>query len=184
MKKILGVIIYLATTALAIVGLLWTQNQIDLRTSIYQKNIQECERLTDDLKKQLSAVEIKDETLLGCLSDLDQINYVKRNQLKWSLLLRQVAQNIPRTIWLEKIAIQRKNYTAPLLKVANYQQLNVKYPYYNFSMLGKTVQPKSILHFNNSLDHFDYIKKSSVQNINKSNNNWQFEISGDLTKIR
>ena len=64
----------------AIISFWWTKYQIEVREKIYQKNLQECGLIIDQLSMEIMQIQKQNQQLIEYKTCLDRCNLMKRQQ--------------------------------------------------------------------------------------------------------
>ena len=106
---------------------------------------------------------------------------LKRQQIQWSRVLRQLAQNIPETMWIDQFCASRKKKNMQFLKV-NKKQFNITNNNYEIWIDGKTTNPDHINTFAAKMDTSVYFKNKSLEMFPGNDLVWRFQMTSNLRK--
>ena len=166
----------------ALLSLWWFRYQINVKKKVYQKDLAECRVIKDQLYGELIRLNEQHLNLIEYKKYLEECNLIKSHQIKWSKLLKQLAHNIPHTIWLEKLTAKQRQNQSRFIKVVAKDKLNFSKSFYDLSLIGKATNPKSIKTFITNLDNSIYFNNKSLKIFNQQNLIWQFQIKSNLNK--
>ena len=155
--------------------------KIEKKIIIYRSKIKECKVIKRNIEIRCEDLNRQNQQLREYSSLFTKFKSLKQHQIQWSKVIRQLAQNIPETIWIEKFFASRKNNNAQLLNVNN-KGFNRANNYYDIWVDGKTTHPKHINTFAANLDTSVYFKDKSLEVLNSADLIWRFQIISNLKK--
>ncbi len=155
---------------------LFIRNDLNMRSIEYQKNIQTCEKILRDLEKRinhLSDAQTQLKTASHETRDLDR--------MKTSQILRKLGNNLPPSLWLERMKIENEpNQSVDALVKVNVRSREKSAFRRVFQFEGRSINKAAIRDFLNQIEQMSQWNKVTLKKIDwvgsSDDGIWEFTI--------
>ena len=108
MKRNKGLIYLIVFSFLFLMPTLLFNVKIEKKIKIYRTKIKECKVIKRNIAIRCEDLNRQKQQLNDYNSVFTRFKSLKRQQIPWSRVLRQLAQNIPETMWIDQFCASRK----------------------------------------------------------------------------
>lgn len=155
---------------------LFIRNDLNMRSMEYKKNIQTCENLLGDLERRIN--ELSDaQILLKTASDETR----DMGRIKTSQILRKLGNNLPASLWLERMKIENEpNQTIDELVKVNVRTREKIASRKVFQFEGRSINKTAIRDFLHQIEQMSQWNKVTLKKIDwvgsSDDGIWEFTI--------
>ena len=136
------------------------------KQQFYKNKINECKILSQQSKFRINKAIKQSVNYTDYNNELDKYDKLKNKQVKWSVLLNQIMEKLPESIWLEE-------FTAHDNKTKKGKNVNNSY---NIVLSGKATNSDTIDEFVSTIKNINCLKNVKLKTLDYTNLIWHFEV--------
>ncbi|MBN2011231.1 PilN domain-containing protein [candidate division KSB1 bacterium] len=162
-------------------AMVWTLNrQIRSRQQAIKNKTKECNELIDKAKEHQQQIEAQERSLEYLKVDLESYEVWQTQQVRWSLLLQEMMDEMPKTVWLEQIYGQCDPGNARFQKVNHISRNDLLDTSYDLVVKGKATNPDGVKQLVHELNQNRWMARTAIADLVEQNQVWQFQIRSTL----